>query len=78
MKKFFMFLAVSGLMIVSAQFAAAQENDGAAPAATDTVEAVEATPVSSEPATQDKVHRRWCRLHGYNPCLLRIGSCTLH
>ena len=52
MKKFFMFLAVSGLMIVSAQFAAAQENDGAAPAATDTtVEAVEATPVTSEPAT---------------------------
>ena len=54
MKKFFMFLAVSGLMIVSAQFAAAQENDGAAAAATDTTveaAATEATPVSSEPAT---------------------------
>ncbi len=36
MKKFFMFLAVAGIMAVSANFAAAQEADAAEPAATET------------------------------------------
>lgn len=52
MKKFFMFLAVSGLMIVSAQFAAAQDSAEAAQAATETPEATEAVEeTAAEPQT---------------------------
>ena len=39
MKKIFMFLAVAGLMTLSAQIAAAQDTDAAAPAAEEKAEA---------------------------------------
>ena len=42
MKKIFMFLAVAGLMAVSAQFASAQDNDEAAAATTTEAVAEEA------------------------------------